>query len=106
MSFLVRRSMSTAGGHQALKALRKIRMMRSFASERQPLNSSNNVPKAELNEGPSPQSLDDYLHGQVLDLAVDLQTVRPGDRLEIPYELTVSESMQDFWQSVSLGLKR
>jgi acyl-ACP thioesterase len=36
----------------------------------------------------------------MLNLAADLRTVRPGDKLEIPYELTVSESMQDFWQSV------
>ena len=41
-----------------------------------------------------------YLTGQLLDLAADLRTFRPGDKLDIPYELTVSESMQDFWQSV------
>ena len=35
--------------------------------------------------------------GVVLDHAVNLRTVRPGDRLDIPYELTISESLQDFW---------
>ena len=33
-------------------------------------------------------------------MAADLRTFRPGDKLHIPYELTVSESVQDFWQSV------
>jgi citrate lyase subunit beta/citryl-CoA lyase len=37
------------------------------------------------------------LQGVVLDHAVDLRSVRPGDRLDIPYELTVSETLQDFW---------
>lgn len=41
----------------------------------------------------------DSVSGEVLDLAVDLRKVRPGDRLDIPYEHTVSESMHDFWQS-------
>jgi hypothetical protein len=39
------------------------------------------------------------IRGEVLDLAADLRNFRPGDRLDIPYELTVSESMQEFWQS-------
>jgi hypothetical protein len=39
------------------------------------------------------------IRGEVLDLAADLRTFRPGDRLDIPYELTISESMQEFWQS-------
>lgn len=37
------------------------------------------------------------LEGVVLDHAVDLRSLRPGDRLDIPYELTVSETLQDFW---------
>jgi hypothetical protein len=41
-----------------------------------------------------------FVEGQVFDLAADLRTFRPGSKLDIPYELTVSESMQDFWQSV------
>jgi len=34
------------------------------------------------------------LEGTVLDHAVDLRNVRPGDRLDIPYELTVTETLQ------------
>ena len=41
-----------------------------------------------------------FIHGETLNLAADLRTFRPGDKLEIPYELTVTESMQEFWQSV------
>lgn len=32
-------------------------------------------------------------------MAVNLRRVRPGDVVEIPYELTITESMQDFWHS-------
>ena len=46
-------------------------------------------------------SQDSYgvVRGEVLDLAADLRTFRPGDRLDIPYELTITDSLQDFWQS-------
>jgi len=37
------------------------------------------------------------LEGVVLDHAINLQTVRPGDQIHLPYELTISESLQDFW---------
>lgn len=40
-----------------------------------------------------------FLQGEVLDLAVDLKSLKPGDKLEIPYEITVSESLHDFWDS-------
>eukprot|EP00550_Attheya_septentrionalis_P005778 CAMPEP_0198284148 /NCGR_PEP_ID=MMETSP1449-20131203/3646_1 /TAXON_ID=420275 /ORGANISM="Attheya septentrionalis, Strain CCMP2084" /LENGTH=437 /DNA_ID=CAMNT_0043981085 /DNA_START=106 /DNA_END=1419 /DNA_ORIENTATION=+ len=46
------------------------------------------------------------IRGEVLDLAVDLRKARPGDKLEIPYELTVSEAMHDFWQSAFHGQDR
>ena len=34
---------------------------------------------------------------EILDLAVDMRTARPGDVINSPYELTVSESMQELW---------
>ena len=40
-----------------------------------------------------------WIKGENLDLAADLRTFRPGDKLDIPYELTVTEGLQDFWQS-------
>jgi hypothetical protein len=49
---------------------------------------------------PTSQPAGVFLEGQVIDLAADIRTFRPGSKLDIPYELTVSESMQDFWQSV------
>jgi hypothetical protein len=36
---------------------------------------------------------------QSIDLAVNLQDLRPGDTLEIPYELTVTDSFADLWHS-------
>ena len=37
--------------------------------------------------------------GSTLDHAVDLTLLRPGDRLDIPYEMTVTETMQEFWHA-------
>jgi len=37
------------------------------------------------------------IRGQVLDHSIDMKRVRPGDRVDIPYQITVSETMQDFW---------
>lgn len=37
------------------------------------------------------------LEGVELDHAVDLRNVHPGDRVDIPYEMTVTESLQEFW---------
>ena len=35
-----------------------------------------------------------FVKGEVLDHAVDLRTARPGDRIHIPYELTISGALQ------------
>jgi len=39
------------------------------------------------------------LVAEVIDQAVNLKNVRPGETIDVPYELTVSSSMRDFWQS-------
>jgi acyl dehydratase len=53
------------------------------------------TPKDEEESDSSPPNF--LQQGFVLDHAVDLRNVRPGDRVDIPYELTISETMQDFW---------
>jgi len=30
---------------------------------------------------------------------IDLQKVRPGEEIKVPYEITVSPALRDFWQS-------
>jgi len=37
--------------------------------------------------------------GTVIDNAVDLKNVRPGETIEIPYEITINESFVSLWQS-------
>ena len=44
-------------------------------------------------------SRSDIIFGELIEHAIDLRSVRPGDKIHIPYELTISESMQDFWHS-------
>lgn len=39
------------------------------------------------------------IRGEIIDNAVDIKNVRPGERIEVPYEVTVSPSFRDFWQS-------
>jgi hypothetical protein len=37
---------------------------------------------------------------------LDLKSVRPGDVIEVPYELTISPSFRDFWQSTFYAYDR
>lgn len=39
------------------------------------------------------------LRGEIVDYAVDIATVRPGQTIDVPYELTIAPSFRDFWQS-------
>mmetsp|Transcript_28185 Transcript_28185/g.34324 ORF Transcript_28185/g.34324 Transcript_28185/m.34324 type:complete len:431 (+) Transcript_28185:89-1381(+) len=41
----------------------------------------------------------DTVRGEILDFSIDIRSLRPGDVISSPYELTVSESIQDFWHS-------
>lgn len=40
-----------------------------------------------------------FLQGEVLDFARDLRKIRPGDTIHVPYEITITESVHDFWHS-------
>ena len=71
---------------------------RCFSEQAHALNGKNRG--TEVVSDPTSKPAGVFLEGQVFDLAADLRTFRPGSKLDIPYELTVSESMQDFWQSV------
>jgi acyl dehydratase len=44
-------------------------------------------------------SIGDGVYGEILDAALDLRRVRVGQRLDIPYELTVFEGWRDIWHS-------
>lgn len=41
----------------------------------------------------------DVIRGEIIDQSVDLKHVRPGETIDVPYEVTVSHSLRDFWQS-------
>jgi len=41
----------------------------------------------------------DDVFGEALDHSVDLEHARPGDVINVPYELTINSSFRDFWQS-------
>lgn len=51
----------------------------------------------ESTSGNTSSKMRNMIRGQVLDHSIDLRRVRPGDRVDIPYQITVSETMQDFW---------
>uniref|UniRef100_A0A7S2UZD2 MaoC-like domain-containing protein n=1 Tax=Fibrocapsa japonica TaxID=94617 RepID=A0A7S2UZD2_9STRA len=48
----------------------------------------------------------EFVEGEVLDQLARLEYIRPGEKLDIPYEITVSHSMQDFWQSAFYSYDR
>lgn len=37
--------------------------------------------------------------GETIDNAIDMTKVRPGEVIDVPYEITISHSLRDFWQS-------
>jgi len=37
--------------------------------------------------------------GEIIDHAIDLTKARPGETIDVPYEVTISDSFRDFWQS-------
>lgn len=49
---------------------------------------------------------DKYVKGEIIDQSLNLQTVRPGDTIDVPYEVTVSPSLRDFWQSAFYSYDR
>lgn len=59
-----------------------------------------NITPDNIHTNNASSSGDDTVAGDVLDLAVNLHSSRPGDRIQIPYELTVSDAFQGFWHSV------
>lgn len=68
------------------------------ASSRKTVGREDDIPPT---KGPSPKKkpTSKLLQGSTIDHAVDLKSLRPGDRLDIPYEMTVTESMQEFWHA-------
>jgi acyl dehydratase len=84
-----------ANGRQQIISLS---LFRSLSSHDQQVNGRLSVPSVPTKSSPDNGARSKrLLEGVVLDHAVDLQNVRPGDRLDIPYELTVSETLPDFW---------
>ena len=51
------------------------------------------------NEPIMPVTSDGKIQGKALDHSLDLTKVRPGDVIEVPYEMTVSSSLRDFFHS-------
>lgn len=41
----------------------------------------------------------DNIIGNIIDNMVDLKKVRPGEEIKVPYEITISSALRDFWQS-------
>lgn len=47
-----------------------------------------------------------YVQGEIIDQSVDLRAARPGDVIDVPYEVTVNSSLRDFWQSAFYSYDR
>lgn len=52
-----------------------------------------------IQETASPKDSKQSIVGEVIDHSIDLKSVRPGDVIDVPYEMTISHSLRDFWQS-------
>lgn len=47
-----------------------------------------------------------FVIGEVIDHAIDMRTIRPGDTIDVPYEVTISHGFRDFWQSAFYSYDR
>ena len=47
----------------------------------------------------NPIKVDADVGGEILDHTIDLSKCRPGDIIEVPYELTINHSFRDMWHS-------
>ena len=45
------------------------------------------------------QSNPQTIVGEIIDQSIDLKTIRPGETILVPYELTINQAFRDFWQS-------
>lgn len=45
------------------------------------------------------QSNSQTIVGEIIDQSIDLKTIRPGEKILVPYELTINPAFRDFWQS-------
>lgn len=43
--------------------------------------------------------VENFIRPKILDLATDLRKVRPGECIDVPYELTISNSFRDLWHA-------
>jgi hypothetical protein len=83
-------------------------MLRHFSiNGLSPIHANNKVAAAETEDTSSSATTtsttatayQNPVRGTILDHSIDLRSVRPGDKLDIPYQITVSDTMQDFWFS-------
>lgn len=58
---------------------------------KQELNHDDNIRQG--NDKVSLEKARNMIRGQILDHSIDLRRVRPGDKVDIPYQITVSETM-------------
>lgn len=47
----------------------------------------------------NPIKVDAPVTGEVLEQSIDLSKCRPGEEIEVPYEVTINHSFRDMWQS-------
>ena len=75
----------------SLRALFRPQSTHSGSSTFYGLNPSSSGPSS------SSSSIPISVRGEVVDVGVNLQNARPGDVIEVPYELTVTEGIKEFW---------
>eukprot|EP01038_Epipyxis_sp_PR26KG_P006266 gene6266-8630_t len=50
-------------------------------------------------ENKNASTVTNNIRGEIIDQAIDLKNIRPGETIDVPYEVTISHSLRDFWQS-------
>lgn len=94
---LVPRCLMSSSSHDVDEGFYKVTKVPMFNEDNE--NPSDHRTVEKLKQG-------DFIKGDIIDHTVDLTKARPGDVIEVPYEVTISHSFRDFWQSAFYSYDR
>ena len=90
-------SRSLSSSSTAFSGVSSISSFRPFSSQSKTAAFYGVNPSSPSPSTPGLSSIPASVRGEVVDVGVNLQNARPGDVIEVPYELTVTEGLKEFW---------
>lgn len=103
-------TMTTVVSRRVCAAISGLRLRKCFirlsSTQRQLVPALEKINGATIPREGGSRLTTELVYAEPLDVAVDLQVLRPGDYLDIPYELTITDTFADLWHSAFLSQDR